>query len=119
MHAGCDEKITLTTPQMKDLLKLGSLAGRQTERILSIQIRRNIWEPVAWDTLREKLAASAQFKASLALQKICHQIAQTSQNSSSAKPKLSGKVGSKRKVGEGGDDEDVDIKKVKRTKSKA
>src|ERR1700733_3938230 len=33
----CDEKLTLTAPQMKELFKLGLAAVRQTQRVVSSQ----------------------------------------------------------------------------------
>jgi DNA polymerase phi len=89
----CEEKLALTTSQMKDLLKLGLTALRQTQRIASSRdTLQTIWRPDTWDALRKKVLASERFKTSTAVQNMCLQMAKLSQGTISPKNSKSGHV---------------------------
>jgi len=68
----CEEGSSLTSSQMKDLLKLGIIAIRHTQRINSSSCQQ-IWQPDPWRILCERLEAS-RFKSSPALRKMCEQL---------------------------------------------
>lgn len=74
----CDETISLNTHQMKDLLKVGMLAIRQTKKALSPGLIHTVWKPEIW----VELAASKRFKPSPSLQAMCKQMARISQSPS-------------------------------------
>ncbi|KAF8162945.1 DNA polymerase phi-domain-containing protein [Crassisporium funariophilum] len=91
----CTDKANLSTAQMKELLKLGLVAVRQTKRIAPTATEA-AWQPKSWRSLHESLTNSVRLKASPALQKMCEQIARMSEDSgslSNSKP-----TKSKRKV---------------------
>ena len=81
----CDEKLTLTAPQMKELFKLGLAAVRQTQRVVSSQdTLRTTWRPSMWDILHKKVASSERFKTSTALP-MCLQMVKLSQGTTTSK----------------------------------
>lgn len=77
IESACDEKGddkgSLSAAQLKSLFKLAMTAIRQSQR----RDIANAWNTSAWIPLRTKLEASARFKSSLALLKMCDQITQT------------------------------------------
>lgn len=73
----CDEKVVWTAAQFKELLKLGLVAARQTQRINRTTVSE-IWQPQSWHSLSGQLAASPRFKKSPGLQKMCEQIVRLS-----------------------------------------
>lgn len=123
----CDEELVLTTPQMKDLFKLGVAAVRQTQRVASSQgALSSIWKPKSWDILHKKLLSCERFKASTALQSACQQITQLLQGTLVAKESKVAKgkhavkspvTAPKRKADTNEDDEDaLTARKAKRKK---
>lgn len=75
----CTDDLVATATQTKDVLKLGLLAIRQTQRVISSpDSLQDLWKPSAWETLKDKFASSERFKASTALQTLCQQLAQAS-----------------------------------------
>ena len=90
----CSQKINFTASQMKELLKLGIMAIRQTNQI-SPKTVESIWQPQSWTTLQEDLISS-RFKNSLALHKMCEQIVRTLQKPDAA---MKGPVNGKQKRG--------------------
>jgi DNA polymerase phi len=76
MSSACKGTLTLTTSQVKDLLKLSLLAVRQTRRSISQNDCSFIWQLGPWNTLCENLASAKCFKGSTVLQSLCQQIIQ-------------------------------------------
>jgi DNA polymerase phi len=123
----CDEKLTLTAAQMKELFKLGLAAVRQTQRVVSSQdTLRTTWRPSMWDTLHKKVASSERFKTSTALP-MCLQMVKLSQGTTTPKKSKIAKgqtgvestITAKRKADTNGDDKDVTTtRKAKRKKVK-
>ncbi|GBE82630.1 hypothetical protein SCP_0410150 [Sparassis crispa] len=125
----CGDTPTLTPAQMKELLKLGLTAVRQTKRFASSPEEVfSSWDPSTWNVLAGKLAASDRFKSSTGLQTMCKQMAQLASETAQAdiKAKASSEksksnnatVTAKRKVNTLEDVEDtVKVsKKIKRQK---
>jgi len=122
----CDEKLILTTSQMKDLFKLGLAAVRQTQRIAtSRDTLQMIWRPGTWNALHKKVLSSERFKASTGLQTMCQQMTQLLQGMTSSKKSKIAKgetstAASKRKADLSGNDGDVVATRIaKRKKVKA
>lgn len=123
---GCDESVALNTAQTKDLLKLTLAALRQTKKVLaSSGALASVWKPKPWDVLHKKLASCERYKASTALQSMCQQIVDLSQEKPMAKksksaPKANGiELPAKRKAAPGEGEEDASaLKKAKRKKVK-
>lgn len=85
--AACTETAAMNTAQMKDILKLGLVAVRQTQRLsLPQQKVQDIWRQKSWTVLRATLVASERFKSSPTLQKMCDQLIRTSQTPDSRAP---------------------------------
>jgi DNA polymerase phi len=121
ISSACEEGNGLTTPQMKDLFKLGIVAIRHTQRI-DRTLCQDIWQPDSWRVLCGRLAAS-HFKSSPALQKMCEQLINLAQVTPSSKSStgtdLRAHDSMKRKaVTVPEEDTTVQMKKPKRTKSK-
>jgi len=95
----CESSGSLTTAQMKEVLKLGLLGVRQTARIAP-KATVSLWESGTWRSLIEKLEASPRFKSSPALKKLCERIARTAEEASGseATKQKSKKASSKRKA---------------------
>lgn len=113
----CSRRTDLTAPQMKELLKLGLVGVRQTQRFAP-QEMEDIWKPKSWKALQEKIGASSRFGTSPALQKMCEQIARASQTAVESKTKP---LQSKRKADEVTEeikDKHSSPKKAKRKKAK-
>ncbi|KAF7338414.1 hypothetical protein MVEN_02067200 [Mycena venus] len=85
----CEEKNSLTAPQVKDLLKLASFGVHHTQRIASAETRK-LWEPEAWEALGQKLANSERFKGSIGLQKTCQKLATSQPAATKRKADTSG-----------------------------
>ncbi|OBZ75369.1 DNA polymerase V, partial [Grifola frondosa] len=103
----CDSEPTLIPAQVKEVLKLGLVAVRQTKRVSSAGKEvATIWEPSSWETLATKLAGSERFKTSTGLQAMCKQIMNMVREAPAANSKTSGpqegaktkNVAAKRKV---------------------
>lgn len=104
-QACSDERVVATAAQIKDVLKLGLLAIRQTQRVTSSSDSlEEIWKPSVWETLHRKFASTERFKASTALQTLCQQLAKASRGAPSAKSK-----GSKKENGT-----ETEVRQVKR-----
>lgn len=121
----CDDKVILTSAQMKDLFKLTLVAIKQTQRVGDTPATtQEVWQSESWKTLRGQLQASARFKNSSALQKMCARI--ESMTSATPKPPKKHKkdglvpVAAKRKAEEeaSGTEEIVETKKTKRKRVK-
>jgi DNA polymerase phi len=116
----CEEKVTLTTQQIKDLSKLWVIAIRQTKKVaLRPETVHDIWNPACWDEYSKTLSTAKPFKGSSALLTMCKQMARSSQIAIAAKDSAD-KVPTKRKVGDldGGEEEPKETKEVKRKKIK-
>ncbi|TFK42972.1 DNA polymerase phi-domain-containing protein [Crucibulum laeve] len=120
----CAEKVTLTAAQLKDLIKLGLVAVRQTQRSSTApQTVLEIWKAKSWRTLCDTLSSSSRFATSTALHKMCEQLAHIveGENQSKKPEKVqSTSSSSKRKAGEviGADEPLTEGKKNKRKKIK-
>lgn len=116
----CDETIAITAPQLKNLLKVGLLAVRQTQHTPSIQDPTSIWDSASWSSAASKLSASARYKTSPALERMCKQIADIAaakdRKKHPPKAKQAGSGGLKRSVEEMGDEAVLDKKDKKRKK---
>lgn len=66
----CKDSGSLTTAQMKELLKLVLSSVRQTARIAPT----TAWKSEEWRSLSDKLKNSPRFKTSPVLQKLCKRI---------------------------------------------
>ncbi|KAG1891307.1 DNA polymerase phi-domain-containing protein [Suillus subluteus] len=59
IDSACDDQVSLSAAQIKDLFKLVMLGVRQASKVgSSIQ---NVWDPGAWRTLHGRLVASKRF----------------------------------------------------------
>jgi len=124
--AACTETATTNTAQMKDILKLGLIAVRQTQRLSLPQHEvQDIWRQKSWTALCETLRVSEKFNSSPTLQKMCDQLVRASQTpnyqtpvptADVASPKLSSSK--RKKAGDANDAEAVVVtKKVKRKRT--
>ncbi|GLB35405.1 putative DNA polymerase phi [Lyophyllum shimeji] len=91
----CDEKVTLSASQLKELLKLGLVAARQTQRVDPASLAAS-WQPDSWHTLAGRLGASNRYRGSPGLQQMCEQIARLTRGAETTK--TSAKSVTKRKV---------------------
>lgn len=99
MIAGaCDETSSLTHAQVKELLKLGLMAIRQTKKAVTTpEELSSLWEPSLWEALSKKIASSDRFKTSPGLQTLSKQMAQTASSGNGFKNQKAGGP-SKRKL---------------------
>lgn len=114
----CNEKTVFTTAQFKQLLKLGLVGVRQTQRT-SRASAQEIWQSDSWRSLSRQLAASPRYKQSVGLQKMSEQIAQLSNKSNESVGKQDvGIIATKRKVDDLIETEEPPVvkKKTKRKK---
>ncbi|EGO20980.1 hypothetical protein SERLADRAFT_452123 [Serpula lacrymans var. lacrymans S7.9] len=121
ISSACDERAALTAAQIKELLKLGLLAIRQTTKALSKPSDiETIWDPSSWKNVLERLSSSSRFKSSTALLKMCEQIAKSAKIASPEKINgTNGKEGSsKRKAGDVSEGEGGGSKKAKQKRAK-
>jgi DNA polymerase phi len=86
----CKVSGNLTTPQMKEVLKLVLLGVRQTARIAT-KATDSLWKSDTWRSLTEKLGTSPRFKSSPVLKKLCERIARTAEASGSETSKQQSK----------------------------
>ncbi|KAJ7063164.1 DNA polymerase phi-domain-containing protein [Mycena amicta] len=84
----CDDKVTFTAAQMKELLKLASFAMRQTYRVGSEGEARKAWDPESWHALSQTLAHASRFKAAVGLHKLCEKLAVPPQSNGPQKRKV-------------------------------
>ncbi|TFK46446.1 hypothetical protein OE88DRAFT_1667862 [Heliocybe sulcata] len=90
----CDNTATLSSAQVKDVLKLALTAARQTARVVQPPNSvAKIWEPRSWEDLQEKLKESQRFKSSSGLHAMCKQMVELASGPASAAKA----VGNKRK----------------------
>jgi DNA polymerase phi len=113
----CDEKVTLSAPQLKEVLKLGLVAVRQTQRISPKSIGE-IWQTDSWIVLSKRLR-SCHFKASPQLITMCEQIALIVGSADGSIPTEKTKKTAKRKAPDSnGVDKPAAAKRAKRKKVK-
>ncbi|EIW84995.1 hypothetical protein CONPUDRAFT_47531 [Coniophora puteana RWD-64-598 SS2] len=123
--AACKSDKDFTAAQIKDILKLGLQAIRQTRKVDSSKCTK-IWKPSLWEELHQNLASSERFKTSTNLLSMCKQMQQTAKVSETAaskkakKAQVNGEEGkpAKRKVDQTIDSEVVNSPKPKRKKQK-
>ncbi|KAG9226432.1 hypothetical protein CCMSSC00406_0003311 [Pleurotus cornucopiae] len=74
ISSAAEEKLVLSTSQMKEFFKLGLLAERQT----SVNVpdgAEGLWLPETWTTLQSKISAAPRYKSSPALATMCGRMA--------------------------------------------
>ncbi|OJA13731.1 hypothetical protein AZE42_02950 [Rhizopogon vesiculosus] len=72
IDSACDDQVSLSAVQIKDLLKLVMLGVRQASKV-DIN-NQSAWDSGAWHTLHERLVASKRFGSSTAVLKLCSQV---------------------------------------------
>ncbi|KAF4608345.1 DNA-directed DNA polymerase [Pleurotus pulmonarius] len=102
--SAAEEKLVLSTPQMKELFKLGLLAERQTSVNVPDGVEA-IWLPETWTTLQTKISAAPRYKSSPALATLCGRMA-----------KVTKKVTTKRKATEATGEESTTPKPKRKKK---
>ncbi|KAF9533445.1 DNA polymerase phi-domain-containing protein [Crepidotus variabilis] len=73
-QAACAGTANLSTPQIKELLKLALLGVRQTGRIDNMSTEA-VWLPDRWRSLQDDFKTSTRTKSSPVLNKLCERIA--------------------------------------------
>jgi DNA polymerase phi len=68
----CDDQVSLSAAQIKDLLKLVILGVRQASKVDNSN--QSARDSVAWRTLHGRLVASKRFGSSTAVIKLCSQV---------------------------------------------
>ncbi|KAF8626266.1 hypothetical protein AX15_004941 [Amanita polypyramis BW_CC] len=110
VESACDDTVSLSAAQIKQLFRLALSAIRQINR--REKADADTWNASSWVSLRAKLQTSTRYKSSPALLKMCDQIIRSSQSE-----QRDGKIGgSKRKAG--GVNEEQNALKSNRTKRK-
>lgn len=72
IDSACDDQVSLSAAQIKDLFKLAMLGVRQASKVDSNN--QNVWDSGAWRTLHGRLIASKRFGSSTAILKLCSQV---------------------------------------------
>lgn len=72
IDSACDDQVSLSAPQIKDLFKLVMLGVRQARKAECSN--QNVWDSGAWRTLHGRLGASKRFGSSIAILKLCSQV---------------------------------------------
>ncbi|KAG1756485.1 DNA polymerase phi-domain-containing protein [Suillus paluster] len=72
IDSACDDQVSLSAAQIKDLFKLVILGVRQASKVDSSN--QNAWDSGAWCTLHGRLVASKRFGSSIAVLKLCSQV---------------------------------------------
>lgn len=88
----CQEDSNFTAAQIKDILKLSLVAVRQTQRVAPGGTTRDIWKPTSWEKMKEGLASSERFKASVSLQTMCQQLVNVAQGPTDPKGRKKAEV---------------------------
>jgi DNA polymerase phi len=128
ISAACSQaSSSFTAPQLKEVLKTGLTAVRQTKRFLSSAA--DVWDSGKWNEIHDQLVKSARFSKSTGLHALCKQVrdqiagtgSRSSEKKQHAKEGEQGTSKGKRKATEvaGVLDQAETSKKVKRKKSKA
>lgn len=78
LSRACDDELSLTAAQMKDLLKIALSTQRQAHRIDPNQEKKN-WCDSNWGKLHTRLQESSRFKSSKGLHSMCSQLIKGSQ----------------------------------------
>lgn len=72
IELACDDQVSLSAAQIKDLLKLVILGVRQASKVDNSN--QSARDSVAWRTLHGRLVASKRFGSSTAVIKLCSQV---------------------------------------------
>ncbi|KAG1782776.1 DNA polymerase phi-domain-containing protein [Suillus placidus] len=72
IDSACDDEVSLSAAQIKDLFKLVMLGVHQTSKVDSSN--QNVWDSGAWRTLHGRLVASKRFGSSIAILKLCSRV---------------------------------------------
>ncbi|KAG1875007.1 DNA polymerase phi-domain-containing protein [Suillus tomentosus] len=95
IDSACDDQVSLSAAQIKDLFKLVMLSVRQASKVDNSN--QNVWDSEAWRTLHGRLVASKRFGSSTAILKLCSQVESALQAKHS---KQHNSIASKRKAEE-------------------
>lgn len=115
--SACDEKVTLSAPQLKEVFKLGLVAVRQTQRVSPSSIGE-IWPIDAWRAVSKRLG-TCHFKASPQLRTMCDQIVRAVETAGGLIPtEKTGKTAKRKAPDSNGVDKPVVEKGTKRKKVK-
>jgi DNA polymerase phi len=95
IDSACDDEVSLSAAQIKDLFKLVMLGIRQASKVDSSN--QNTWDSGAWRTLHGRLVASKRFGSSIAIHKLCSRVGSALQAQHGRQHKL---IASKRKAEE-------------------
>jgi DNA polymerase phi len=95
IDSACDDEVSLSAAQIKDLFKLVMLGIRQASKVDSSN--QNTWDSGAWRTLHGRLVASKRFGSSIAIHKLCSRVGSALQAQHGKQHKL---IASKRKAEE-------------------
>jgi DNA polymerase phi len=121
LTAASNEAIVMSTAQMKDVLKLGLFATRQTNRVCTPEEMSNIWQSKRWEELETTFLKSKRYNASKALHTICQEIERASRMPGVETASKGSSVDNvaKRKADGGGESAREKSKKVKRRKDES
>ena len=72
-NQACEEKVAFTAVQLKQLLKLGVVGARLTQK-MEPGTAQEIWEPHSWHKLSQRLTSSPRYKESRGLREMSEQI---------------------------------------------
>ncbi|KAG2365801.1 hypothetical protein BDR07DRAFT_1398137 [Suillus spraguei] len=72
IDSACDDEVSLSAAQIKDLFKLVIFGVRQASKADSSN--KNVWDSGVWRTLYARLVASKRFSSSTAILKLCSQV---------------------------------------------
>jgi len=72
-NQACEVKVAFTAVQLKQLLKLGIVGARLTQKIKP-GTAQEIWEPDSWHKLSQKLSSCPRYKESRGLREMSEQI---------------------------------------------
>ncbi|KAG1754468.1 DNA polymerase phi-domain-containing protein, partial [Suillus lakei] len=72
IDSACDDQVSLSAAQIKDLFKSVILGVRQASKVDSSN--QNVWDSGVWRTLHGRLVASKRFGSSIAILKLCSQV---------------------------------------------
>jgi DNA polymerase phi len=82
---GCSDETSISAAQLKELLKLALFAKNLTIR--HGIINGEAWNASSWTLARTKLQASARYKSSAGLTKLCDQIIHASNSGQKGEPR--------------------------------
>ncbi|KAG2157394.1 DNA polymerase phi-domain-containing protein [Suillus clintonianus] len=72
IDSACDDQVSLSAAQIKDLFKLVMVGVRQASKVDNSN--QNVWDSGPWHALHGRLVASKRFGSSIAVLKLCSQV---------------------------------------------